>query len=199
MDDLIAKREKVCLEVLRDKQRVEMRALLKEYNIKLKAAIVKFYDTYADEIQRILKVCAELKTCTDVHRLETLKREYVKFSALCDKFPFKRLTLYQKEHGYGYLIFPQWDVEVVQEWLIHWNVAIILGGTSAMDKFRAREKTHCDTYHELRSRNDLPVATDQDYKGEHVWIDFPGIILKCHRWRELYQLESLDAIILHVK
>jgi len=176
MDDLIAKREKVCLEVLRDKQRVEMRALLKEYNIKLKAAIVKFYDTYADEIQRILKVCAELKTCTDVHRLETLKREYVKFSALCDKFPFKRLTLYQKEHGYGYL-----------------------GGTSAMDKFRAREKTHCDTYHELRSRNDLPVATDQDYKGEHVWIDFPGIILKCHRWRELYQLESLDAIILHVK
>lgn len=203
MDNLFAKREAVCIEVTREKHRKEMRELIEKYNNKMKEAIVSFYKTHETDIKRIIAVCAELKMCGDGGRLTSLKKEYDAFKQTCRNFYHsinnsrrESLPLYERSHGTGELIFPRWDVEVVQEWLIYWKVPVIIGGTSQSRNPNRWEEIY-QMYHIAKTKNELVVGIDQDYNGEDIWIHFVDTICDCHRWRERYGLMDFEAIVLH--
>jgi hypothetical protein len=187
METLFKKREQVCLENERNKQRVEMEQLIEKYNNALKSNIVKFYETYPKEIDRMIQVCKELKVCVDSEKLKSLQHEYQQFRRKCIDFG-ANLTLYNRDS------FPNWDTVVSQEWLLYWNIPVFLGGggTSYEDIERLGQK-----YHNMKYTNNLEIAIDQSYKGDEIWISFVDIILSCHRWRERYNLQHLDAIVLH--
>jgi hypothetical protein len=177
--------------------------LIEKYNKVIKDTILTIYANYKTEIERMIEICSEIKMCSNPIEYEKLKREMEKFR---ESLPRKdrELLLYEKTHGFGQgRIFPNrcWDNEVAQEWLVYWDVPVILGGTTLMEKWKASPSNGIPgiSYHERKNNGTLEVAIDQDYKGENIWIDIPAMILDCHMWRQRFGLEHLDAIALHAK
>lgn len=203
MDQLIKQAEARALEENRKRWRQDKDRLIAQYEALIKKTIETFYAAHSTEIARVIQVCAELKTCKDGDQCARLALEVEAFKKLLPVMD-RELKLYERLHGYdGRMLFPYpWDAEVAQEWLFYWNYPMVLGGTKAMEKYRVRTKADempgC-TYIAEKIAGTGPLAFDQDYKSENIWIDLPKTLLECHTWRARYNLQHLDAIVLHTK
>lgn len=203
MDQLIKQAEARVLEENRKRWRQDKDGLIVQYESVIKKAIETFYAAHPTEIARIIQVCAELKTCKDGAQCARLASEVEAFKKLIPDM-WKELKLYERLHGYdGRRLFPRaWDAEVAQEWLCYWNYPMVLGGTAMMEKYRTRtiaDEMPGNTYIAEKKAGTVPLEFDQDYKGENIWIDLPKTLLECHTWRARYNLQHLDAIVLHTK
>jgi hypothetical protein len=126
-----------------------------------------------------------MKTCHDTEQCEKLQTEVATFKKLlvsmCDE-----LKLYEKCHWNKKTVFPNWDPEIVREWLIYWDVPIGHGWLM-------------ESYHQRKRDGTLEIAFDNDYKAENVWIDIPAMIMNYYMWRRRFGLEHLQAICLYAK
>jgi len=203
----VAEDARISEAIEREKQRNVARkrkdALIEKYNQVIKDTILTIYTTRKAEIERMIEICSEIKSCRDTVEYEKLKQEIDKFRRSLPS-GYQELPLYEVMHGFGQgRVFPErsWDNEVAQEWLVYWNVPVILGETTLMEKWRANSCGDIPgvSYHERKNNGTLEVAIDQDYKGENIWIDISATILDCHMWRQRFGLEHLDAVALHTK
>jgi hypothetical protein len=195
---LLAKEKEV--EALRQVSRKEKDNKIEQYLKIIKDAVIEIYATRSDGIKRMIEICEELKDSPSSQKCEQLKKEVDDFrTTLPEKN--RTLLLYEKLHWNKQRVFPEatWDNEVAQEWLNYWDVPIVLGGTNEMKKWASGNPSVGDRYHQLKKEGMLCFPSDQDYKGEEVWIDIPALIMDCHMWRQRLGLEHLDAIVLHTK
>lgn len=206
MDSWFAEREKELAEVKKCEDEKIMNKHIEKYNKKIKAAIEEFYKDHGKDIQLLNDLFDRMnEPAIDLDAFKELKTSYAIIFNKCKDWGGNQVTgclsetliLYRSDRMFGCANpFKNWSIDIHQKFLDHWNCPIFLGGgTLDFSSHMKKQTLHIE---QLKKTHNLTVKVDQDYKGHHVWISIPLTVLQCHRWREMFKLEHLDAHSLHI-
>jgi hypothetical protein len=194
MDDLFATQAQRLDAEQEARDRIACQAKIEEYNARIKDCIVKLYEAKGKQIARLIAITKEIPLCKDAASLQRLKDEVQAISAECEEFcktlcPRTSLCLYDK--WYREHTFPQWHIEVTQEWCDYWQTGMVLGGSTRFENWGSKGSG-------IKPPPEKVLGLSTEYKSRDIHVNIWDTITRCELWRGRYSLQHLDALVLHV-
>lgn len=180
--------------------RTEMIKTQTKFKHKITNKIHQFYIDHQQTIDRMIAICSILKTDIDENTLLQLQKEYNDFVSLMSSNDFFLFSVSQDEElGANAILDPNWDPNVIQDWLNYWGIPEVVEGSNLSKEPNARE-TLLNNHEAAKTNHTLVFGLTKALfeKTNRYYLSLQHTILNCHLWRQELDLLHLKQIALHL-